>query len=295
MSFSCSAHMKAGLLYEPHLAINEIRLPPSAEWTPSFPGWSFIQIRSGISYWQQGAGVRELAEGMALVLTGDTRGSLRASQLGEVTVLYFCLDPGRLTGLLSLTEQLSLKRAADGERVPFRVLAPEHPVSERFKTLGFSRNGGGLSGRLQLLQLFVDVFNCEMSGEPAEACGEQDGRGRLRQFLRDTVASEFVELSLTDLAPRMGCSPRHLSRLFRKEVGTSFRQKQTELRLARACELLATSNAKVVDVALTSGYQSNSLFSLMFKKRFGVSPGKWRERHGRQGVRRQKLVRMLPI
>jgi AraC-like DNA-binding protein len=254
-----------------------------------------MQIRSGISYWQQGTGARELAEGMALVLTGETRGSLRASQLGEVMVSYFCLDPGRLTGLLSLGEQHLLKRAAGEERVSVRVLAPDHPISERFKGLGFNRGGGGLSARLQLLQLFMDVFNCEIGGEPAEPAGEQDGRGRLRQFLKDTVASEFVELSLADLAPRMGCSPRHLSRLFRKEVGTSFRQKQTELRLARACELLATSNAKVVDVALTSGYQSNSLFSLMFKKRFGVSPGKWRERHGRKGVRRQKLARMLPI
>jgi AraC-like DNA-binding protein len=272
-----------------------MRLPPSVEWIPSFPAWSFIQVRSGISYWQQGTGVRELAEGVALVLTGETRGGLRASQLGEVTVSYFCLDPGRLTGLLSLSEQHSLKRAAGGERVPFRILAADHPVSERFKGLCLNRNGGNLSARLQLLQLFVDVFNCEIGGEPAEPAGERDGLGRLRQFLRDTAASEFVELSLSDLAPRMGCSPRHLSRLFRKEVGTSFRQKQTELRLARACELLATSNAKVVDVALTSGYQSNSLFSLMFKKRFGVSPGKWRERHGRKGVRRQKLVRMLPV
>ncbi len=287
--------MKAGLLYEPHLAINELRLPPGAEWAPSFRAWSFIQVRSGISYWQQGTGTRELAEGMALVLTGEARGSLRASQLGEVAVSYFCLDPGRLTGLLSLSEQHALKRAAGGERVSVRVLAPDHAVSERFKGLGFSRNGGGLAARLQLLQLFVDVFNGEISGEPSAAVGEQDGLGRLRQFLRDTAASEFLEFSLADLAPRMGCSPRHLSRLFRKELGTSFRQKQTELRLARACELLATSNAKVVDVALTSGYQSNSLFSLMFKKRFGVSPGKWRERHGRRGVRRQKLARMLPI
>jgi AraC-like DNA-binding protein len=238
--------------------------------------------------------VRELAAGMALVLTGEARGSLRASQLGEVMISYFCLDPGRLTGLLSLSEQHLLKRASGEERVSVRVLAPDHAVSERFKGLGSNRSGG-LSARLQLLQLFMDVFNCETGGEPVEAAGEQDGRGRLRQFLKDTVASEFVELSLADLAPRMGCSPRHLSRLFRKEVGTSFRQKQTELRLARACELLAISNAKVVDVALTSGYQSNSLFSLMFKRRFGVSPGKWRERHGRKGVRRQKLSRMLPI
>ena len=72
------------------------------------------------------------------------------------------------------------------------------------------------------------------------------------------------------------CSPRHLNRLFREELGASFREKQIELRLARACELLSTSNAKVVDVALESGYQSSSVFSGLFKKHFGVSPGQWR-------------------
>jgi AraC-like DNA-binding protein len=57
----------------------------------------------------------------------------------------------------------------------------------------------------------------------------------------------------------------------------SFREKQAELRMVRAQELLATTESKVLEVALESGYQSVSLFNLMFKRRFGVSPGKWRE------------------
>ena len=43
-------------------------------------------------------------------------------------------------------------------------------------------------------------------------------------------------------------------------------------------ELLAATDAKVVDVAMESGYQSTSLFNLKFKQRFGVSPAKWRDR-----------------
>jgi transcriptional regulator GlxA family with amidase domain len=149
--------------------------------------------------------------------------------------------------------------------------------------------------RLQLLQLFMDLFKGELGVEAVEPGLELDGRGRLKQFLNQTAAAELLELSLADLAPRMNCSPRHLSRLFRQEMGTSFRDKQTEMRLAKACQLLATSNAKVIDVALTSGYQSNSLFSLMFKKHFGISPGKWRQRHSRRTAPRQKFVRMLPV
>jgi AraC-like DNA-binding protein len=32
-------------------------------------------------------------------------------------------------------------------------------------------------------------------------------------------------------------------------------------------------------VALKSGYKSLSLFNLMFTRRFGTSPGKWRQKH----------------
>ena len=48
----------------------------------------------------------------------------------------------------------------------------------------------------------------------------------------------------------------------------------------RARELLATTKSKVVDVALESGYQSLSLFNFMFNRRFGMSPGRWRQTFG---------------
>jgi len=62
-------------------------------------------------------------------------------------------------------------------------------------------------------------------------------------------------------------------------VGTSFRDKRAELRLAQACDLLASTELKIVDVALESGFQSLSLFNLMFARRFGISPGRWRQKH----------------
>jgi transcriptional regulator GlxA family with amidase domain len=60
----------------------------------------------------------------------------------------------------------------------------------------------------------------------------------------------------------------------------SFGEKRAEIRLGRARELLATSKSKVVEVAFESGYKSLSLFNQMFTRRFGVSPGKWRQRNG---------------
>lgn len=275
--------------------IHETRLARSGEWTPHFRGWCLLRIQSGISYWQEPNGTREIAAGSALVLTQAARGGLCASQLSEVDITYFCLEPEKLTGLLSLSEQRSFKMAASLENSSPRVLPPGHPISERFQQLCLGPNAASLPIRLQLLQLFVDLFEAEFGEEPDAVGEEMDGRGRLRRLLKQMAASEFVDLSLAELAPRMCCSPRHASRLFREEVGTSFREKQTELRLVKACELLANSNAKVVDVALTSGYQSNSLFSLVFKRRFGLSPGKWRQQHGKSSPGGRKQIRLMSV
>jgi AraC-like DNA-binding protein len=70
-----------------------------------------------------------------------------------------------------------------------------------------------------------------------------------------------------------------LSRTFHELVGTSFSNQRVEIRMARARELLATSNSKVVEVALESGYKSLSMFNLVFTRRFGTSPGRWRQRN----------------
>jgi len=273
--------------------IHERSLPRGGEWTPQFRGWCFLQVKSGICYWQEPGGAREVPAGSALVLTQAARGGLCASQLSAVEIAFFSLEPEKLGGLLSLREQHSFKTAALAEKWAARALAPEHPVAGRFRQLCLNYSVSNLAARLQLLQLFADLFGSEFEEEPAVGAPEMDSRGRLRKLLNQMAAAEFVELSLTDLAPKMCCSPRHLSRLFREEVGASFREKQMELRLGKACELLANSNAKVVEVALTSGYQSNSLFSLLFKKRFGVSPGKWRQQHNQSLPAGRKNARWL--
>jgi AraC-like DNA-binding protein len=133
--------------------------------------------------------------------------------------------------------------------------------------------------RLRLLQLFIETFEDELKREVDKPEAAADAKVRLREFLSQTPASELIHIRFTDLVQMTRCTPRHFSRIFRDVVGMSFRDKHSELRLMRARELLATTESKIVDVALESGFQSLSLFNLMFTRRFGISPGKWRKKH----------------
>ena len=81
-----------------------------------------------------------------------------------------------------------------------------------------------------------------------------------------------------------GLHPNYAMNLFRKTVGTTLVHYVTRLRVSRAQQLLATSNDKVVDVALNSGFNSLSRFNDVFKKTSGSSPREYRGRCRRFGL-----------
>jgi AraC-like DNA-binding protein len=151
----------------------------------------------------------------------------------------------------------------------------------RFQELANHKGKTDFLTRIQLLELFTHVYRDLVEAKPEVNYGLQmvEARERLRQFLKETLPSDFLILRFVDLARRINCTPRHLSRIFQEVTGMSFRERQAKIRLATATELLASTEAKVVDVALQSGFQSLSLFGLMFKRRFGISPTKWRNKH----------------
>jgi AraC-like DNA-binding protein len=233
---------------------------------------------------------RELQTGAVVLLSDQIQGCVRASQVGELRLRFFRTEPKRLVGLASVADQTLMQNAAGDEKLSLRVLCPDTKLSEKFKELGSAHAGNSFPTRVQLLQLFLEVFGGKFQQPQADATGFVDARERLREMLNQTPVSELLEIGFPELVSKTRCSPRHVSRLFTELVGVSFREKRAELRLARARELLATTDSKVVEVAMESGYQSTSLFSAMFKQRFGVSPAKWREQVKGKGRKPAKQV-----
>lgn len=265
--------------YEPHLAIREFSILPGKEWLPRLSDWSLIQVERGIGYWLQGPLSIELKTGAVLLVCGDGQGRIRASQLNSMAFYSFNVSPARLTGLITLSEQDFLRQAASQSDLAFQVFSPSSPVASKMRDLYGSQRSNALSFRLTLLQLFVEIFGkkLEQSIPPKK---DGDARERLRSFLMTAPPDMLSEMSFEELARVTRCTPRHLSRIFYDIMGMSFCDKRAEIRLGRARELLATSKSKVVEVAFESGYKSLSLFNQMFTRRFGISPGKWRQRNG---------------
>ena len=283
-------------LYEPHLTIREFSIAQGKEWLPKPSDWSLIQVQEGIGYWLQAQSSIDLKPGTVLLVCGDSLGRIRASQLNSLSLHSFSVTPARLTGLMTLSELDFLKQAASQSELAVQIFPASSPVALKMNELRAGNTAGGLSFRLTLLQLFVEIFGRKLE-QTAPPQKEGDARERLRAFLTAVSPDVLSEMSFDELARITRCTPRHLSRIFCDLTGMSFCGKRAEIRLGRARELLATSQSKVVEVAFESGYKSLSLFNQMFTRRFGVSPGKWRQRNGfnRIGENRRSNVTDLRL
>jgi AraC-like DNA-binding protein len=289
--------MKLNGSYELHLNITEASLWAGTEWPSHFSNWLLVRVESGTGYWMHTRQTLELESGTVLVLPPESDGSIRASQVGRLSFSFFCVDPMRLMGLMTVAEQTFFRTAALRDELIARHFPAQTLLASKVqKVFSERKQQTGSLFRLLLLQLFLEAFGNEMNFESAEPEGGLDAKQRLEEFLRTTQTSELINLSFSELLHVSRCTPRHLSRIFREVVGMSFRDKRAELRLAQACDLLATTELKIVDVALDSGFQSLSLFNLMFARRFGMSPGKWRQKFreskstAARGSRRAALV-----
>jgi AraC-like DNA-binding protein len=269
-------------VFEPHLVIRHVTVPPGGEWRPDLPGWVFARMTAGQAYAMHPAKNQLLEAGSLIAFPWLDRGYIRASQLDWGSLHFFQVEPERLVGLMTLGEQQFLSGTARRNHSCPGVFPAAHPLSERFRNLCTNPKLSPFSTRLQLLEIFIEAIGGGLKDGSEETVpgtvSTTDARARMAEVLKQMPAAALLDLTLNELVTRVQCTPRHFSRVFNQVVGMSFRKKQSEVRLLRAQELLATTETKVLDVAMESGFQSVSLFNLMFKRRFGVTPGRWREK-----------------
>ena len=79
---------------------------------------------------------------------------------------------------------------------------------------------------------------------------------------------------LADWAEWAGIAPRSLTRRFVDETGFSFTEWRQRLRMLRGLELLAAGKP-VTTIAFELGYDNVSAFIALFKRTFGVTPGRY--------------------
>ena len=128
------------------------------------------------------------------------------------------------------------------------------------------------------------------SGAPVDSMLPRQGTplGAARDYLR---AHSSEPVTIAQLAAMMGLAESHLIRAFHREFGLPPHAYQMRLRLAAACELLA-SDLSVSTVAFECGFADQSHLSRNFKAVYGLTPAAWANAVG-TGARRSTRPRAL--
>jgi AraC-like DNA-binding protein/mannose-6-phosphate isomerase-like protein (cupin superfamily) len=122
-----------------------------------------------------------------------------------------------------------------------------------------------------LRELLIDQIT---KASPVPTCITMP-RERRALAIAQALLQELTEPKpLAALCSDAGVSVRTIERVFRKEVGTSFSDWRTQVRLTKAVELLV-SGCLIKEAAYEVGYKQVSAFVALFRKTFGMTPKAW--------------------
>lgn len=125
----------------------------------------------------------------------------------------------------------------------------------------------------------------ELAFQIVDLLFEESGQGGVHGPSHVQDALNYIErnlhkrVSLEDAADFAHISPSYLSRLFHKEMDTTFICYIKDLRMERARDLLAGSNLPIGNVALDLSFSDTNYFCKAFRKEVGLSPSEYRRQH----------------
>ncbi|HJW09342.1 MAG TPA: AraC family transcriptional regulator [Holophagaceae bacterium] len=162
-------------------------------------------------------------------------------------------------------------------------LGPDSWVSLLLRTVATEANARRPGGEAVLERmsemLFVEVIRCYVDSLPPDQRGWLAGMrdpavGRVLSSLHDKPELQWT---LESLAKDAAMSRTSLHERFVQFIGMPPMQYLTKWRMQLASGLLRASKAKIIEVALSVGYESEAAFSRAFKRETGLSPGAWRK------------------
>lgn len=106
------------------------------------------------------------------------------------------------------------------------------------------------------------------SNEP-DLTGKPDSVRHVVRLMADHIEEP---LSTVDMANRVGLSVRQIERLFRRYIKQTPSEYYIALRLSHARELLIQTDGTVLEVAISTGFASQSHFAQSYRAAFGCNP-----------------------
>lgn len=264
-----------------HYALHYRNAPPRVQWASAARlSYTAVLLLEGSLRWRGEAGLEQelqttgvilAAPGQTLSVTGQQSARFILAALAPAFILD-CAVRSRLTRddaeitfpTQSITGDERLARIA-------RDLADELRAAETGREIVIAALLE--QGTVYLLRRYAQIRRSD--DLELSRVGLVDRR--LRRAVELMHAQLERELPLEELAAAAYLSPFHFSRLFKKVTGVSPHAYLAALRIARAQQLLATTDLSITEIGTRVGYASSSHFGKAFRQTNGLTPRAFRE------------------
>ena len=153
--------------------------------------------------------------------------------------------------------------------------------------LGDLKRAGASNRRAMMLELEARLVRLAASIGPGKSTGRPAWSGTLEgerltkaEQMACFIAQHYLEpLSIDDVSRAVQLHPNYAMNLFKRVFATTVTDYVGQHRISHAQRLLATTDQKILSVALSSGFGSISRFNSLFRSACGVSPSEYRQAH----------------
>lgn len=137
-------------------------------------------------------------------------------------------------------------------------------------------------------------FIAYMSMDAVPLMGEKThGNAYVRKAMEYIQYNYAAHIQVEDIAAYININRSYLYSLFIREIGMSPKEYLVTCRLTRAAEMLDYTRLTVESIAISCGYRDPAVFTKAFRKKFGLSPIRYRQRTERY-ARESTITDILP-
>ncbi|MCM3747274.1 AraC family transcriptional regulator [Paenibacillus pasadenensis] len=147
-----------------------------------------------------------------------------------------------------------------------------------YQAVAEAQPGWATTVKQAVIQILLRASHAALDSPPAVRQLERDMASyrfqRVTQFIQDNYASP---ITLKEVAERIHVSSRQLQRIMKDQGGVSFSEYLERCRLDRVCTALAEGGSSIEQIATDNGFQSGNYLHYVFRRRFGMTPSRYRE------------------
>lgn len=98
------------------------------------------------------------------------------------------------------------------------------------------------------------------------------------KYIIKRIMNDYMEeLTLSKIAAELNYTVPYLSKSFKEGIGIGFSEYLRKIRIEEACRLLANTDMKITDIAVSVGYNDISCFNGIFKRTLGMTPREFKK------------------